>query len=137
MPKYTTQIGTPKVWSKSTMGQRESSLDILPEYRRKQIQKVVGKFLYCGRSVNPTLLFALGSITEYKSKVKTKIEAAVHQFLEYCATHPNAKLRYHASDMILIIQSDVSYLSELKAYSISGGNFFMGYPHFKNTIDVF
>lgn len=32
----------------------------------------------------------------------------VVQLLNYCATHPNAIICYHASDMILAIESDAS-----------------------------
>jgi hypothetical protein len=31
--------------------------------------------------------------------------------LDYLATHPDAAIRYHSSDMILHIQSNASYLS--------------------------
>jgi hypothetical protein len=31
------------------------------------------------------------------------------QLLNYCATHPNATIRYHASDMILNIHSDAGW----------------------------
>jgi hypothetical protein len=31
--------------------------------------------------------------------------------VDYLATHPDATIRYHASDMILNIHSDASYLS--------------------------
>jgi hypothetical protein len=45
-------------------------------------------------------------------------------------THPDAIIRYHASDMILSIHSDVSYLSAPKACSQAGGYFFLGsIPH--------
>jgi hypothetical protein len=43
-----------------------------------------------------------------------------------CNTHPETKIRYHASDMILHIHSDASYLSENEAKSRSGGFFYMG-----------
>ena len=33
-----------------------------------------------------------GFVTAEKSKGTTQIEAAVHQLLDYCATHPNAKI---------------------------------------------
>ena len=36
---------------------------------------------------------------------------ATTQLLNYCATHPDAIVRYTASDMILHIVSDASYLS--------------------------
>jgi hypothetical protein len=39
------------------------------------------------------------------------------------ATHPDAAIRYHASDMILHIHSDASYLSVSNARSQLGGLF--------------
>jgi hypothetical protein len=36
-------------------------------------------------------------------------------------THPDAIIRYHASDMILNVHSDASYLSAPKAHSQAGG----------------
>ncbi len=49
------------------------------------------------------------------------------QLLDYLATHPNATIRYHASDMIMNVHSDASYLSELDARSRACGHFFMGW----------
>jgi hypothetical protein len=46
---------------------------------------------------------------------------AATQLLDYCASNPNATIRYHASDMILHIDSDVSYLSETDARSRAAG----------------
>jgi hypothetical protein len=46
--------------------------------------------------------------------------------LDYLATHPEAAIRYHASDMILHIHSDASYLSVFDARSRLGGLFFLG-----------
>jgi hypothetical protein len=46
--------------------------------------------------------------------------------LDYLATHPQATIRYHASDMILHIHSDVSYLSVSNARSRLRGLFFLG-----------
>jgi hypothetical protein len=50
----------------------------------------------------------------------------VIKLLNYCNTHPETKIRYHASDMILHIHSDTSYLSENEAKSRAGGFFYMG-----------
>jgi hypothetical protein len=49
----------------------------------------------------------------------------VIKLLNYCSTHPETKIRYHASEMILHIHSDASYLSENKAKSRAGGFFYM------------
>jgi hypothetical protein len=50
----------------------------------------------------------------------------VIKLLIYCNTHPETKIRYHASDMILHIHSDASYLSENEAKIRAGGLFYMG-----------
>jgi hypothetical protein len=47
------------------------------------------------------------------------------KLLNYCTTHPEATLRYHAPDMILNIHSDASYLSEREAKSRAGGAFYI------------
>ncbi len=45
-------------------------------------------------------------------------------------THPDAIIRYRASDMILNVHSDASYLSAPKSCSRAGGYFFLGsLPH--------
>jgi hypothetical protein len=45
----------------------------------------------------------------------------VIKLLNYCNTHPATKICYHASEMILHIHSDASYLSENEAKSRAGG----------------
>jgi hypothetical protein len=50
---------------------------------------------------------------------------AVVQLLNYCATHPEATVRYKRSNMILHVTSDASYLSASEARSRVGGYFFM------------
>ena len=42
------------------------------------------------------------------------------------ATNPEAKIRYYASDMVLNVHSDPSYLTAPKARSRAGGIFFLG-----------
>jgi hypothetical protein len=48
------------------------------------------------------------------------------KLLNYCNTHRETKIRDHASDMILHIHSDASYLSENEAKSRAGGFFYRG-----------
>ena len=43
----------------------------------------------------------------------------------YMATHPEAKIRFCASDMVLNVHSEESYLSEAKGRSCAGGYFFL------------
>jgi hypothetical protein len=72
------------------------------------------------------MLVALGTIAEQQAKETEATAHAVIHLLDYCATHHDATLRYHASEMILWIHSDASYLSASKARSRAGGHFFLG-----------
>jgi hypothetical protein len=72
-----------------------------------KLQELTGTLLYYARAVDPTLIMPIN-------------------LLNYCTTHPETKIRYHASDMILYIHSDASYLSEREAKSRAGGFFYMG-----------
>jgi hypothetical protein len=47
------------------------------------------------------------------------------QLLDYLATQEDAVLTYHASNMVLAVHSNASYLSEPKARSRAGGHFFL------------
>jgi hypothetical protein len=55
---------------------------------------------------------------------RKKVET--NQLLDYLATHPDATIRYHASDMILHIHSDASYISVSNSLILLGGFFFCG-----------
>jgi hypothetical protein len=65
----------------------------------------------------------LNDIAMEQTKATEKTQAATNQHL---ATHLDATIRYHASDMILHIHSDASYLSVSNARSCLGGLFFCG-----------
>ena len=47
------------------------------------------------------------------------------QLLNYCASHPEATVRFTASGMILAVESDASYLSVVKGRSRAAGYFFL------------
>jgi hypothetical protein len=53
----------------------------------------------------------LNDIATEQTKAMAKMQAATNQMLDYLATHPDATIRYHTSDMVLHIHSDASYLS--------------------------
>ena len=48
----------------------------------------------------------------------------IKQLLDYIASQEDAVLTYQASDMILAVHSDVSYLREAMAQSRVGGHHF-------------
>ena len=73
-----------------------------------------------------TVLMALSSIASKQTKgTKHTLEKA-YQVLDYLASHPDAVIRFQASDMVLNIHSDASYLSKPNACSRACGHFFMG-----------
>ena len=78
----------------------------------KHIQDVVGTFAWYSRACDPTMAATLSSIASRQTKATTDLNAEVLHFLDYCHTHPNAGVRFVASDMLLALHSDASYLSE-------------------------
>ena len=95
--------------------------------------QVTGTFLFYARAVDATMLTALSALASEQAhpteatmrKCKQFLMRKCKQFLDYAASQEEAVLTYKASDMILAIHSDASYLSEPKARSRAGGHFFM------------
>ena len=66
-------------------------------------------------------------MNELASAQSQGIEAtklALLKLLDYCATHDDGKIRYFASEMVLHVHSDASYLSAYRSRSRVGGHFF-------------
>jgi hypothetical protein len=122
----------PHDWIEPNYGARQPQLSpaldnspLLDSEQKTRIQQIVGTFLFYARAVDATMLVALGSISSQQSAPTEATRTAVNRFLDYAATHPNAVLRFSASDMVLHIHSDASYLSEAKARSRAAGHFFL------------
>ena len=54
-----------------------------------------------------------------------ELDRRTYHFLDYVTTHPDATVKFHASDMVLWAHSDASYLSEPKARSRAGGFYYL------------
>jgi hypothetical protein len=91
-----------------------------------KLQQLTGTLLYYARAVDPTLIMPINVLASEQSNATEVTADKVIKLLNYCNTHPETKTRYHASEMILHIQSDASYLSENEAKSRAGGFFYMG-----------
>lgn len=104
----------------------EDSSPLLDAKRKRRIQQIVGAGLYYGRAIDNTILVALSSIASNQANATEETEKCAHQLLDYLATHPDAKLQFRASDMILNTHSDASYLSERRARSRIAGYHFLG-----------
>ncbi len=91
----------------------------------KRLQSVVGTLLYYARAVDNTMLPALGTLAAAQTKGTVATAEAATKLLNYAATHPDAVVHFNASDMILHVHSDASYLSESEARSRAAGFFFL------------
>jgi len=92
---------------------------------KKFIQQVCGKFLFLGRAVDSTLLCPISAIASQAAEPTEDTLRQAMQLLDYLASQEEAVLTYKASEMILAVHSDASYLSEPKARSRAGGHFFL------------
>ena len=86
----------------------------------------MGSFLYYARAVDLTILHALSEIASQQANPTEKTIQRVNQLLDYMHSNPSAVIRFYASDMVLNVHSDASYLTAAKGRSRAGGYFFLG-----------
>ena len=84
--------------------------------------QITGVFLFLGRAVDSILLTPLSAIASEQANPTEETIKKCRQSLDYVATQKEAVFAFRASDMILVIQSDASYLSEIKARSRARGS---------------
>ena len=89
------------------------------------MRQVVGRILYYARAIDNNLLMSLNNVAVQQEKATTYTKMLVRHMLSYCATYPTATLTNNASDMILHIHTDASYLSKPEAKIRAGGFFFL------------
>ncbi len=111
--------------AKKQYATQESMAPLLDNKAKWFIQQVCSKFLFLGRAVDRTLLCPISAMALQSSKPTEDAMQQTLQLLDYLATQEDALLSYHASDMVLAVHSDASYLSKSKARSQAGGYFFL------------
>ena len=112
-----------KYGQKEDIVEEENQSEAATKEEKTYVQQVVGTFLYYARAVDPTMLVALSAIASDQAFPTKETLEKVEQLLEYAALQENAVITYHASDMVLAIHSDASYLSEPRRRSRAGGHF--------------
>jgi hypothetical protein len=90
----------------------ETTSPALSDKDVNKLQQLTGTLLYYARAVDPTLIMPINVLASEKSRSIAVAADKVIKLINYCNTHPETKIRYHASNMILHIHSDASYLSE-------------------------
>jgi hypothetical protein len=119
IPAPTKAQHSPHAWKKPNYGAKTQLTEpadvlahLLPE-DRKHLQEVISVLLYYSRAVDSTILVALGTLAAAQAQgTQATAEACTH-LLNYCTTHPDAVICYTASDMVLHVHSDASYLSSI------------------------
>jgi hypothetical protein len=72
------------------------------------------------------IILVLSTVASKQTKGTENTMEKVYQVLNYLAMHPDAKVRFWASDMVMNIHSDTLYLTEPNVRSHACGHFFMG-----------
>jgi hypothetical protein len=123
-PQHTHHPSVTPIYGAKTQYTTRDETPLLSTNQCTNIQKITGSVLYYARAVYPTVPMPINDIATEQTKATEKTQAAANQLLDYLATHPDATIRYHKSDMTLHIHSDASYLSISHARSRLGGLFY-------------
>ena len=100
--------------TKTTYGQKiqlskqSSSSPKLNTKNTNHVQSINGTFLYYTRTINPTLLPALNEISTSKSAPTQDILNKCKQVLNSAAMYPLKTIQYHASNMILMADTNIA-----------------------------
>ena len=124
-------VDAPNQWRKPTYGRtqqlsvpQDSSPRLTPA-AAVLLQSTVGSLLFYSRAVDPSMLPGLNEISTQQSDPTINTQKKVLHLLDYVATHSNATIRYHASEMCLHVDSDAAYLVLPKARSRLAGHYFL------------
>ena len=130
-PQPTTPQHSPHPWIPPRYGSKQqiaASTNKVPLTPKDLlwVQEFVGLFLYYARTIDTTMQTAVSSIAANQATAGiSDLRPRIKHFLDYAATHPDAKVIFHASDMHLWAHSDASYLSESRGRSRAGGYAFL------------
>jgi hypothetical protein len=126
-PEHSPHTWNPPIYGAKTQFVSESTPSpALSDKDVNKLQQLTGTLLYYARAVDPTLIMPINVLASEQSNATEVTADKVIKLLNYCNTHQETKILYHASDMILHIHIDASYLSENEAKNRAGGFFYMG-----------
>jgi hypothetical protein len=126
-PEHAPHTWNPPIYGAKTQFVNETTPSpALSDKYVNNLQQLTVSLLYYARAVDPTLIMSINVLSSEQSNTTEITEDKVIKLLNYCNTHQETKIRYHASDMILHIHSDASYLTENESKSRAKGFFYMG-----------
>jgi hypothetical protein len=111
-PEHAPHTWNPPMYGAKTQFLSESTPSpALSDKDVNKLEQLTGTLLYYARAVDPTLIMPINVLASEQSNAIEVTADKVIKLLNYCSTHPETKIRYHASDMILHMHSDAYYLS--------------------------
>ena len=125
-PQHAPHSWTEPVYGKVRQYAIEKDTDpILNSADTKLVQQITGNLLYYARAIESPILPALNEIAHRQSTPTKNTMEKCTMLLDFCASHPNATIRYHASDMVLHIDTDAAYLVLPGAKSRIAGYYYL------------
>ena len=130
-PKPTRTEQSPYVHTKLNYGPKfylavlEDTADPRAPKDANRLQKVIGSLLFYGWANDSSILVALGMLASAQTKATINTDQSLTKLLSYCTSKPEAAIRFHASNMVMYVSSDTSYLSEPKARRRAAGFFYL------------
>ena len=142
MPTYITNALKRLQYIPHTRPQFSSHQHVAPKYGRKgqqqftpppdltkplstkattHAQSIIGTLLFYARALDCTLHPALNDISSHQAAPTVLIQQRLQRVLDYVATMPQPSIRYNASDMVLHVDCDATYLVAPKARSQVAG----------------
>ena len=136
-PQYSLHAHKPIQYGKKDTHEYTTAPDLTPLLSPKEtthIQSVTGSFLFYGHAINYTALPALNKIASAQASPTENTKRKAQQLMDCIHTYPNAYLRFHASYMVLHVDSDAAYLVAPKARSLIAGYYHLSdHPNKTNT----
>ncbi len=86
----------------------------------------MGYLLYYGRSVGPRVLTATCALASEQASPTLSTMTRLDRLHSFVSAHPNGRKIYRASEMILCVHSDASYLYRPRAGSVACSTHYMG-----------
>ena len=115
----------PNYGAKTQHTAAEDTSPPLDKADKKIIQEVCGTFLFLAHGIDGGILPALSALASQQAQPTENTMKVCKLFLDHMASQEEPILTYKASDMVLAIHSNASYLSKPKARSRAGGHMFM------------
>jgi hypothetical protein len=98
----------------ATLPDSSSAIDVADKTR---ILEVLGTLLFYAHAIDSKMLTVIGELATKQTQDNKTTMDKLAQLLNYCAAHPDATIRFTASNMILAVKSDALYPSVVKGWS--------------------